>query len=121
MKKYAPVLLIVGLLTLTVGLLMPIMSNDIEGMAFRWVYAAGAAMIILARFLTPAPPKSLPMRVRRLLRMEVWSSILFCVAAGFAFYDKTTIRDWLAFTLAGAALQIYSSIALTFALRKLKR
>lgn len=121
MKQYAPVLLIVGLLLLVAGLLMPIMSNNIEGMAFRWIYAGGAALTLLSRILTPAPPKSLPMRVRRLLRMEAWSSILFCVAAGFAFYDMTQIRDWLAFTLAGAALQIYASIALTFALRKLKK
>lgn len=121
MKKYASLLLVIGLLTLTVGLLMPIMSNDISGMAFRWVYAAGAAIILLSRIVAPAPPTSLPMRVRRLLRMEAWSSILFCVAAFFAFYDKTQIRDWLAFTLAGAALQIYSSIALAFALRKLQK
>lgn len=121
MKKYAPLILIVGLLTLTVGLLLPIMSNNIENMTFRWVYAAGAALIMLSRFLTPAPPKSWPMRVRRLLRMEVWSSVLFCVAAGFAFYETTQIRDWLAFTLAGAALQIYTSIALTFAQRKIKQ
>ena len=52
------------------------------------------------------------------MRLESWSSLLFCVAAFFAFYSAPVIRDWLAFTLAGAAIQIYSSIALNIAASK---
>lgn len=121
MKKYSPAILLIGLLLLAVGVLMPILSGNIQGMAFRYVFAAGALLAFAARILAPAPPKSLPLRIKRLLRIESWSTVLFCVAAFFTFYDTTQIRDWLAFTLAGAALQVYSSIALSLALRKLDK
>lgn len=118
MKKFAPIMLIIGLVTIAVGVLIPIMTNNPFGMAFRYVFAAGAALTIIARFLEPSAPAGTPIRIKRLMRMESWSSLLFCVAAFFAFYSAPTIRDWLAFTLAGAALQIYSSIALNIAASK---
>lgn len=121
MRQYAPVILIVGLLLVAAGLFIPIVTNDIYGMTFRYVYAAGALLTLLARFLEPAPDKSLPLRIRRLFRIEAWSSVMYVAAAGFSFYNMTHVRDWVAFTLAGAALQAYSSIALSIALRKLNK
>ncbi|MDE6514087.1 MAG: hypothetical protein K2L05_07895 [Muribaculaceae bacterium] len=118
MKKISPALFLVGLLAVAVGVLMPILSNDPFGNAFRYVYAGGAAMTLLGRLFKPSFPKEAPIRVRRLDRMESWSALLFCVAAFFAFYSAPALRDWLAFTLAGAAIQIYCSIALSIALRK---
>ena len=58
------------------------------------------------------------MRVRRLSRIESWSAIFFCVAAFFVFYDQTSLRDWLAFTLAGGCIQAYTSIMIPRALSK---
>ena len=52
------------------------------------------------------------MRLRRLHRLEVWTGIIFCVGAAFLFFRLETLRDWLAFTIAGAALQIYTSVAI---------
>lgn len=118
MKKISPALLLIGLLMVAVGVLMPIMKNDISGMTFRYVFATGAGLALLARLFQESPQAGTPIRIRRLLRLESWSPILLCVAAFFSFYDKTQIRDWLAFTLAGAAIQIYASIALSFAIRK---
>ncbi|MBD5240162.1 MAG: hypothetical protein HDS64_10440 [Bacteroidales bacterium] len=118
MKKFAPIMLIIGLLTIAVGVLMPIMTNNPFGMTFRYVFAVGAALTLIARFMEPSAPAGTPVRIKRLMRLESWSSLLFCVAAFFAFYSAPVIRDWLAFTLAGAAIQIYSSIALNIAASK---
>ncbi len=118
MKKISPALFLVGLLAVAVGVLMPILSNNPYGNAFRYVYACGAALTLIGRLFKPSVPKSAPMRIRRLDRLESWSALLFCVAAFFAFYSAPALRDWLAFTLVGAAIQIYCSIALSIALRK---
>lgn len=120
MKKASPLLLIFGLIAVAVGVMMPIMSHNFDGQAFKWVYTAGAFLTLLARLFQPAPPQGAPLKLRRLMRMESWSAILFCVAAFFAFYSAPVFRDWLAFTLAGAAIQIYSSVALQIAMRKNK-
>lgn len=100
------------------GVLMPILSNNPFNNAFRYVYAVGAGLTLIARLFQPSVDPSTPLRVRRLLRLESWSALLFCVAAFFAFYSAPVLRDWLAFTLAGAAIQIYCSIALSLAQRK---
>lgn len=118
MKKLSPILLIIGLMLVAVGVLMPILSGDIYDNTFRYIYAAGAAVSLIARFLQPSLPANTPLRIKRLARLESWSSLLFVVAAFFAFYSSPTLRDWLAFTLAGAAIQVYSSIALSIVQRK---
>lgn len=52
-------------------------------------------------------------RLKRLHRIESWIAIIFCVGAFFLFYNNgLQLRDWLAFTLAGAALQIFTSLAI---------
>ncbi len=121
MTKISPSLLIVGLLMIAAGVLMPILSGNFTGDTFRYVFAIGAGLTLLARLFQPAPPSGISVRVKRLLRLESWSALFFCVAAFFAFYNRTVMRDWLAFTLAGAAIQIYCSIALSLALRKNKK
>ena len=121
MKQYSPILLIIGLIMVAVGVMMPIMSGNIEGTAFRYVYTIGAVISVVARLFQPKAPAGTPIRLQRLLRLESWSAIMFCVAAFFSFYDQTQIRDWLAFTLAGAAIQIYASIAIALVQRKQKK
>lgn len=120
MKKISPILLIIGLLAVATGVMMPIMSHNFENEAFKWVYAAGAILSLTARLFQPAPPAGTPLKIKRLMRMESWSALLFCVAAFFAFYSAPVYRDWLAFTLAGAAIQIYSTVALQWAQHKQK-
>lgn len=120
MNKISPALLMVGLLMVAAGVMMPILSNDILSNTFRYIYSAGAVLTLLSRVFQAAPPAGTPIRIKRLLRLESWSALLFCVAAFFAFYSAPQLRDWLAFTLAGAAIQIYSSIALALAVRKKK-
>lgn len=120
MKRLSPILLIIGLLAISVGIILPILGNNPIEPTFRYIYAAGAALTLLARLFQPTPPKGTPLRIKRLLRLESWSALLFVCAAFFAFYSAPMLRDWLAFTLAGAAIQVYASIAISLATRKKK-
>lgn len=106
-----------GLLLVMAGLAMPITTGSWQTDTFRYIYAAGAAFSLLGRLFAPGY-KGNDLRLRRLVRLQTWSAIFYCVATFFVFYDKTTLRDWIAFTLAGAAVQIISSVMITLALRK---
>jgi hypothetical protein len=108
-------LIAIGLLLIVVGVLLPIigMRDDM----FKWVYAAGALIGLVGRLFNKAP-EDVPMRVKRLLRIEAWSAIFFCVGAFFMFYPGSNTADWLAFTLAGGAVLIYTSIMIPLAMRK---
>ena len=79
--------------------------------SYRYIYAAGAAVLLLARLFSPSSGIA-DLRLRRLMRIESWSAVFFCAAAVFLFYPGAELRDWLAFTLAGAALQIFTSLAI---------
>lgn len=103
-----------GLLLIAAGTLLPILR--IGQVYSSWIYAAGAILALTGRCLTFGRYKDHAMRVRRLARMEFWSAVVFCVGAFFLFYRQAGPTDWLAFTLAGAALQCYSSIMLPRAL-----
>lgn len=105
-----------GLIAIAVATLLPILRMGAP--VFPWLYAAGALLTIAGRLMSLGAYKGLSLRVRRLGRMELWASVMFAVAAFFIFYDYPRSMDWLAFTLAGAALQTYASIAIPRALRK---
>lgn len=76
-------------------------------------YAAGAALLLCGR-LMGLPGRDEPMRVRRLGRMEIWTALVFTAAAVFLFLPvkpgQGAGNDWLAFTLAGAMLTVYTSL-----------
>lgn len=98
-----------GLLLIVVATAMPILL--IEGNAFRYIYTAGAALALIGRLLTPSYQGD-NLRARRLSRLQVWSTLTFAIGAFFIWYSPTAARDWLAFTLAGGILQIYSTLML---------
>ena len=64
--------------------------------------------------------RSTDARLKRLHRIESWSAVFYCAAAFLLFYTHE-LRDWLAFTLAGAAIQIITSIAIPMREAKLAR
>lgn len=101
----------VGLLLILLATLVPFFMGTVAWAvdSFRYVYTAGAALVLIARLFSPY--KGTDMRLKRLHRLESWVGIIFGVAAFFAFYSPA-LRDWLAFTLAGAAVQAYTSIAI---------
>lgn len=98
----------IGLLLIVVGTALPLLH--IAGVWVKIIYSAGAAAVLLGRLFSPST-KHLPLRARRLCRMESWVGIIFCVGAFFMWYTPQRM-DWLAFTLAGAVIQIYTSMAI---------
>lgn len=66
-------------------------------------------MALAGRLLTPVP-SGISLRLRRLLRLEAWSALIFIVGAVFLFINTDVMRDWVAFTLAGGIIQVYTSI-----------
>lgn len=95
-----------AMLLIMAGTVIPVFRLNTP--VYMYIYSAGALLLLVSRLFTPYKGKV--DRLRRLYRIESWSAIFFCVAAFFMFYDSTSARDWLAFTLAGGAIQIYTSI-----------
>lgn len=104
-----------GLLLIVAGTALPLLH--IEGDMYRYLYTAGALLALIGRIFAPGYKGSI-LRVRRLGRIELWSCIIFCAGAFFMWYNKTQAKDWLAFTLAGGALQIYTSLMIPRTLSK---
>lgn len=96
----------VGMLLIVAGTLMPLFGTS--GGSFRWVYASGATILLISRIFAPYTGEV--MRLKRLYRLESWSALFFCIATFFMFYQPGIMRDWLAFTMAGGAVQTYTSL-----------
>lgn len=109
----------IGLLCIGVATLIPLLNGGFDHPWFRYLYAAGAVMVIIARLFSPYTGRHL--RMKRLHRMEAWSSLFFGVAVFFMFYDKTQNRDWLAFTMAGAVIQVVATMLMVRVARKALR
>lgn len=87
---------------------MPLLMQGTGSDLYKYVYGGGALMLLIGRIFTTYKGDNL--RLKRLYRIEGWSAIFFCVAVFFMFYEDASSRDWIAFTLAGGAIQIYTSI-----------
>lgn len=97
----------IGLLLIVCGTALPLFR--VEGTLFKYIFCAGAVMVLGGRLMLPAT-KDASLRLKRLLRMEVWVGIAFCAGGFFMWYDGVGRMDWLAFALAGGVMQIYTSI-----------
>lgn len=103
-----------GMLLIVAGTLSPLMGGHVS--LYRWIYGAGALLLLVIRIFTPYTGKAL--RLKRLYRIESWAALFFCVATFFMFYQPGIMRDWLVFTLAGGAIQIYTSIMIPLVVKK---
>lgn len=102
----------IGLMLIVVATAMPLFH--VIGLWVKIVYAAGTVMAITGRFLgIGAAGAVADTRLRRLMRLETWSTALFAVAVFFMFYPRAGATDWIAFTLAGGFIQAYTSIMIT--------
>lgn len=106
-RPWAPLLAMLGLLMIVAATAMPLLR--VEGDWFKYLYCAGAVMALAGRLLTPVPA-GVSVRLRRLLRLEAWSALIFIVGGVFLFVGDGGTRDWIAFTLAGGVIQVYTSI-----------
>ena len=100
-----------GLVLIMAALALPVVHIGRE--YITWVYAIGAALLLAGRLITPVPAGA-SVKLRRLLRMEVWTALVFVAGAVFLYLPITpgngAGNEWIAFTLAGGALTIYTSI-----------
>ena len=110
------ILTVIGMLLIVAGTLLPLFGNYFYGSVYKYIYTAGAVLLLICRLFTKYT--GMHDRVRRLYRLESWSAIFFCVAAFFMFYEPTSARDWLAFTLAGGAVQVYTSIMIPLTVKR---
>lgn len=104
----------IGLLLVMAGTAIPLLRLDSE--IYRYIFSAGAILVVAGRLFMPYKGPSL--KIKRLCRLEVWSGLFFCAAAFFMFWKGAGPTDWIAFTLAGAAIQIYTSIMIPRTRRK---
>lgn len=104
----------ISMLLIVAGTVLPLFNTG--GILFKYIYATGALLLLIGRLFTPY--KGDDLRVKRLYRIETWSAIFFCVAVFFMFYEGAGRTDWLAFTLAGGIIQIYTSIMIPRAIAK---
>lgn len=106
-----------GLIGVVAGLSLPLAAGGFGGQAYLWVYSAGALLALVGRAMTRAPQGS-TLRVKRLMRLQLWSAVFYCVAAALVWLRMGSARDFVALTLAGAAVQIISSVMLGLAQRR---
>lgn len=109
-----------GLLLICASLVAPFTVDDPFGWLriFKWIYAAGALIFVVARVVDVNDPQD-SVRLRRLRRMEFWAGVAFVLGAALWFYSETRLgeyagplavmKDTIMFTLAGALIQIIAS------------
>lgn len=104
-------LLCVSMTALLAAVAIPIFITPMPHW-LRYMIAAGAAGTLVAQFLIPNPGNDL--RTKRLARMNVGASIVYCVGAYCLFSPNLDMqRSWVAFLLAGAVMQIYATFMLS--------
>ena len=109
----------IGLVLVLIATAVPffLAANGFAVKVYPYVYAAGALCCLVARCFTRY--RGLPLRLARWYRIQLWSALVFCIGAVFLFWPPgQSTRDWLAFTLAGAALQAICSIMIPIQIRK---
>ena len=101
-----------ALLLILLATLVPFFMSTVEWAqaSFRYVFAAGAVVLLAVRLFTPY--RGTDLKLKRWHRIESWSAVFFCAATVFLFSPGAGLRDWLAFTLAAAVIQIITSIAI---------
>lgn len=122
-----------GLLLIAVAMLGPFMSFGEGGFdwmqVYKWIYAAGALIYTFARLVSVSDPRD-SLRLRRLRRLEFWAGMAFCIGGFFWFYNEqkysgspfvgplTILKDVVAFSLAGAVIQVVASWMISFRQQK---
>ncbi len=105
-----------GMLLILVGVAIPLITGPHEDL-YKYIFGAGAALNLVGRLFTRYDGPNI--RVKRLLRIEVWAALFFCVGDFFMFTDPDP-KNWIVFVLAGGAILTYTSIMIPFVQRKRK-
>ena len=73
-NKIVELLASLGLLLIAAGIMLPLFKG-LDFTPFRYIYAAGAAIALIARLIGVNAPAGEPTRLRRMRRLEKWSAI----------------------------------------------
>ena len=107
-----------GFLMIAAAMLIPLLKGPAEaGEWYKYLYTAGAVIMFVCSLFTPYRGKDI--KLKRLFRLQSWSAIMFCAGAFFLFWPEGNLRDWIAFTLAGAVIRAYSNFAIVARQRKI--
>lgn len=129
-RKFVEVGAALGLLLVLAAMMAPFLGGLLGHsiMWAKWIYAAGALVYTGARVVdVNAAGDSL--RLRRLRRLEFWAGVCFIVGAAFWFYKLqyysgfyagplAVMRQTVAFTMAGAVIQIIASWMISYRMKK---
>ena len=129
-RKYVEAAATFGLMLVLAAMMAPFLPGLTGGPVAwaKWIYAAGAILYTAARVVNVnAPGDSL--RLRRLRRLEFWAGVCFIVGGAFWFYKEqyyaglfagplAIMRQTVAFTMAGAVIQIVASWMIAFRMKK---
>jgi len=108
--KLSDILVIVGLLMMTMMAITPLLVNHHFNMELmKWIYTAGATIVLVGRLVGIYRGPSF--RIRHLHVILIFSALLYCASASMMFLFLGT-NNWIAFLLAGLAVQIYASWAI---------
>lgn len=128
-RKMVEIAATFGLTLVAVGMLVPFaaIENASLALAMRIIYATGALIFTVARMVNVNAPGD-SVRLRRLRRMEMWAGFCFIVGGAFWFYNAyrfsyipftlPMMRDTVAFTMAGAVIQVTASWMITSRMKK---
>ena len=108
--KLSDIMVIVGLLMMAVIAITPLLVNhQIDMEMMRWIFTAGATIVLVGRLIGTYSGPSF--RIRHLHVILIFSALLYCASASMMFIFQGT-NNWIAFLLAGLAVQIYASWAI---------
>ena len=100
-------MVIVGLLIMAAMAIVQLLVNlDINVELTRWTYIAGALIVLVGRLIGIYTGPSL--RIKHLHLILVFSALLYCASGSMMFFFEGT-NNWIAFLLAGLAVQMYAS------------
>lgn len=108
-------LIVLGMILLAAGIVAPLIAG-LRWEPYKYIFAAGAASLLVGRLFTPR--EGTDQRLLRLQRLETWSAVIYAAGAVMLFVDSGTLRDAVAFTMAGALVQLYASVMIPIARRK---
>lgn len=129
-RKYVEVCATAGLLLVLAAMIAPF-AGGLVGKSMmwgKWVYAAGALLYTSARVVNVNGVGD-SLRLRRLRRLEFWAGMCFIIGGAFWFYKDqyyaglmvgplAVMRQTVAFTMAGAVIQIVASWMIAYRMKK---
>lgn len=116
-ERLSNILIWVGMFVILAGLVIPFFTGPHEAL-YKYIFGLGALLNFVGRLLSHYTGNNI--RVKRLMRIETWSGLFFCVATYFMFTDPDP-RNWIVFVLAGGALLAYTSIMIPWVQRKAQK